>query len=164
MNLNQNSIDIYKSVPIENINKQNLRISQDENLNQKDVLKSSYNNNVNQQRESQDQIIKSGENVIKELGNIINDGNNLNEKPNVISHPDSENDQKNLGDEKNLIKDPNFINKLNQMPVVENLIRKQFKNIFRGNDFLENNYYRKRVLYVTFLCILVDLIHLQILW
>ena len=71
---------------------------------------------------------------------------------------------KNFNEENNENNLPKELNFLNNRQVFENKTQKQFKNIFRGNDFFENNYYRKRVMYLTICCILIDILHLQILW
>jgi hypothetical protein len=50
-------------------------------------------------------------------------------------------------------------------PVIkENPIQKEFKNIFKGNDYYNNDKTRKRLMHLLFFCIIQDLIILEVLW
>jgi hypothetical protein len=48
--------------------------------------------------------------------------------------------------------------------VKENPIQKEFKNIFKGNDYYDNNKYRRRLMHLLFYCIVQDLVILEVLW
>ena len=115
------------------------------------------NDNPNNINKPIDQMNKSDQNIIQPLQRDS-------EKPNIIGNLNlrDDDDQKNLlGSNKINPKDLNLINK---NFIRENKIQKEFKNIFKGNDYFENNYYRKRVMYLTLFCVIVDILHLQILW
>ena len=50
-------------------------------------------------------------------------------------------------------------------PVIkENPIQKEFRNIFKGNDYNNNDKTRKRLMHLLFFCIVQDLIILEVLW
>jgi hypothetical protein len=54
---------------------------------------------------------------------------------------------------------------MNKKAVIkENPIQKEFKNIFKGNDFYDNNKYRRRLMHLLFYCIVQDLVILEVLW
>jgi hypothetical protein len=46
----------------------------------------------------------------------------------------------------------------------ENPIQKEFKNIFKGSDFYDNDKYRRRLMHLLFYCIIQDLLILEVLW
>jgi len=151
---------------------------------------SNSNNIVISNKISQDPLNKIDDNENKSLKNDNNYNNNPNININNIQN--NNNNLNNISDEKKESGDPkdfqnlnskeggeaknskegeinptpqNPSNMFNNQPIVyDNKIQKQFKNIFGGNDYFENNYYRKRVMYLTIFCILIDILKLQVLW
>ena len=151
------------------------------NPNKLSLSKSDNNpNNINNQSRSNNNVIASNKTSQDPL-NKINDNENKPlkeaneiqeaEKPKVFTNLNFKEEgdaEKNLNEiNDNADKDNNMPQNpfLNQNPLAyENKIQKQFKNIFGGNDYFENNYYRKRVMYLTIFCIILDILHLQVLW
>jgi len=152
----------------DNLRLEDFKLNKSDNSNTNKLIKSdsnpnNSNNNVISNKISQNPLNKIDENEDKPLNNP----NDIQEavKPKVFTNLNfiEEGDAgKNPNNENNNIPQNRFFN---QKPVAyENKIQKQFKNIFGGNDFFENNYYRKRVMYLTIFCIIVDILHLQLLW
>jgi hypothetical protein len=95
------------------------------------------------------------ENNLNDINNVNNQDNQEN-KDNITNNVNNNNIVINPAEEKKVI--PALPEKK------ENKIQTEFKNIFQGKDFFSNNTYRKRLMHLTFACILVDMIILEILW
>lgn len=162
-NKDNSKLEDFKLNKSDNNNPNNILSKSDNNPN----YNNSSNNNIISNKISQDPLNKIDDNENKQLNNPIEIQEA--EKPKVFTNLNFK-EEGEAG--KNLIEENNAENNnlpqnafFNQKPVAfENKIQKQFKNIFGGNDYFENNYYRKRVMYLTIFCILVDILHLQVLW
>jgi hypothetical protein len=132
-----------------------------DNFNNNNIQQSIQLVNVNEQAN-----LGQTENQMANINDPKNNQMNPNQqeiKPDI--QPEPENNQNN--NEGNLIQNPQAtVNEVSQNKIpqkVENKIQNEFKHIFT-NDMFSNNSYRKRLLHFTFVCIVVDILILQILW
>jgi hypothetical protein len=105
---------------------------------------------VNQVNQMDEQANSANKPMVAENSNLNPNNQNFNNIP-----------KSNV--ESNLL-NPSNVNTSQVKPKEENIIQKEFKNIFQGQDFFSNNTYRKRLMHFTFACIIVDILILQALW
>ena len=177
LNINDNNYNNNQVQNRENSGLEDFKLDKSDNTNPNKLSKSnnnpnslsnSNNNNISN-KISRDPLNKIDDNENKPLNNINENENQKQEAeiPKVFTNLNLkvEGDAKIINAENN--ENDNIPQNafLNKKPVVyENKIQNQFKNIFGGNDYFENNYYRKRVLYLAIFCIVVDILNLQVLW
>jgi hypothetical protein len=139
------------------------------------VIKSNQENLINDNIRKNENVL--GNNVKENSeNNLVNNNPSINQENVQKNNPTEENavikkdvSQEALGKDKEYIQQQEdkskdlFTNKPNEELKPDNKLQNEFKNIFKGDDLLSNNNYRKRLMHLVFICIVIDLIFLEIL-